>query len=194
MKVVVGLGNPGREYVGTRHNIGFDVLAELANRFQAPKPKVKFEAEVSEIVSGSERILLIAPLTYMNLSGRSVRQVLDFYKLTPGDVLVVCDDMNLPLGKLRIRKSGSAGGQKGLDNILQQLGTQDVARLRIGVDAPKGGRPARDWVLAPFAKSDGPAVRMAVEDAASAAEVWWGTGVEAAMNRYNGDPEARTNP
>lgn len=187
MQVVVGLGNPGREYVGTRHNIGFAVLAELERRFQAPKPKVKFEAQLSEIQIGAERVLLVAPLTFMNLSGRSVKQVVEFYKLLPANVFVVCDDMHLPLGKLRIRKSGSAGGQKGLDNIIQQLGTPEVARLRIGVDPPPAGRPAKDWVLGTFAKGDADQVQWAIDSAASAAEVWATAGVEAAMNRFNGD-------
>lgn len=187
MKLVVGLGNPGRQYVGTRHNIGFDVLAELARRFAAPVDKLKFEALHSEFMLRNEKVLLIAPQTYMNLSGQSVQKFCSFFQIVPSDVIVICDDINLPLGRLRLRQSGSAGGQKGLQNIIQHLGTQEVPRLRIGVDPPPSGRDAKDWVLGTFGKSDIPLVETAVQTAAQAAEVWASEGLAAAMNRFNGD-------
>ena len=190
MKLVVGLGNPGKQYVGTRHNIGFEVLAELAKRFSAPLNRQKFEALYSEIQGQSEKVLLVAPQTYMNLSGTSVQKFCSFYNIAPADVLVTCDDINLPLGKLRIRQSGSAGGQKGLQNILQQLGTQDVPRLRMGVDLPPEGRDAKDWVLGTFSKSDQSLVETSVFNAAQAAEIWWTQGLSAAMNRFNGDAKS----
>ena len=185
MKVLVGLGNPGKKYEGTRHNIGFDLLAELSRRWSAPKPRDKFEAQLTEVLIGAERLLLAAPQTFMNLSGRSVRQLIDFYQLTPADVLVVCDDMNLPVGKLRLRKSGSSGGQKGLQNILQHLGTEAVARLRIGVGRPAGERDAADYVLDRFHKSELATIDTAVAAAADAVECWLKEGLDAAMNRYN---------
>lgn len=199
MKVLVGLGNPGRKYEGTRHNVGFELVAELATRFGAAKPRTKFEAELSEVSVGNERLLLVAPQTYMNLSGRSVRQALDFYQLPVDAVLVACDDINLPLGKLRLRKSGSAGGQKGMDNILQHLGTQNVARLRIGVGAPPGEMDSADYVLERFHKSDRGAVDTAVRKAADAVELWITSGIDAAMNRFNAsakedDDEPDRNP
>lgn len=190
MKLVVGLGNPGKQYVGTRHNIGFAVLFELARKFIAPLTRQKFEAEYAEVQLQQEKLLLIAPQTYMNLSGQSVQKFCNFYHLTPADVLVVCDDLNLPLGKLRIRASGSAGGQKGLQNIIQQLGTPEVARLRIGIDPPPSGRDAKDWVLGTFGKSEQQLVETAVQQAAAAVETWVTQGLPAAMNRFNIDPDA----
>lgn len=190
MKLVVGLGNPGKQYAGTRHNIGFAVLAELARKFIAPLTRQKFEAEYAELQLQQEKVLLVAPQTYMNLSGQSVQKFCSFYHLTPADVLVVCDDLNLPLGKLRIRATGSAGGQKGLQNIIQQLGTQDIARLRIGIDPPPTGRDAKDWVLAGFGKSEQQLVETAVQQAANAVQTWVEQGLAAAMNRFNPEPDA----
>jgi PTH1 family peptidyl-tRNA hydrolase len=190
MKLVVGLGNPGKQYVGTRHNIGFAVLLELARKFIAPLNRKKFEAEYAELQLQQEKVLLIAPQTYMNLSGQSVQKFCGFYQLQPADVLVICDDLNLPLGKLRIRATGSAGGQKGLQNIIQQLGTQDIARLRIGIDPPPSGRDAKDWVLGGFGKSEQQLVDTAVQQAALAVETWVVQGLPAAMNRFNAEPDA----
>src|SRR5208283_87826 len=137
MKVVVGLGNPGREYAGTRHNVGFAVVDSLAASAHASRFQSRFQAQVAELVEEALKLLLVKPETYMNLSGRSVRQFLDFYKLPVEDLLIVCDDFNLPLGKLRFRARGSAGGHNGLRSIQEQLGTPEYARLRIGVgDAP----------------------------------------------------------
>lgn len=185
MKLVVGLGNPGRKYVGTRHNIGFAVLAGLASRHQADRAKLKYEAEVTEILLGDERVMLLAPQTYMNASGRSVHAAVGFFRLMPEDVLVICDDMNLPLGKLRLRKSGSAGGQKGLKNILDQLGTENVPRLRIGVGSPPAGINGADYVLRSFAKSELDEVDGAVSRSLDAVECWSDRGIDAAMNEFN---------
>lgn len=189
MKLVVGLGNPGKQYAGTRHNIGFAVLFELARKFIAPLTRQKFEAEYAEFQLQQEKVLLVAPQTYMNLSGHSVQKFCSFYHLTPADVLVICDDLNLPLGKLRIRATGSAGGQKGLQNIIQQLGTQDIARLRIGIDPPPTGRDAKDWVLGTFGKSEQQLVETAVQQATLAVETWVEQGLAAAMNRFNAEPD-----
>lgn len=192
MKLIVGLGNPGKKYEGTRHNVGFLLVAELAVRHGAARPRVKFEAEIAEILIGAERVLLMAPQTYMNHSGRSVRQAVDFYQLAATDVLVVCDDINLPLGRLRLRKEGSAGGQKGLANILQHLATENVPRLRIGVDLPPAGRDAADYVLDRFSKAELKVIEEAVRRAADAAEVWLSQGPDVAMNRFNAGPEKPT--
>jgi PTH1 family peptidyl-tRNA hydrolase len=185
MKAVVGLGNPGPEYAGTRHNVGFRVLAELARRQGATQPKLKFEAEVLEIMVGSEKLLLVAPQTYMNNSGRSVRKLIDFYKLPLDDLLVVCDDLNLDIGRLRIRQAGSAGGQKGLSDMISRLGTQDFNRLRIGIGRPPGRMNAADYVLRRFRAEERELVEPAVSAAADAVEIWCQQGVEAAMNRFN---------
>lgn len=188
MKIVVGLGNPGNKYAGTRHNVGFDVIGVLAQRFFADRGKINFEAETTEIQVGEERVLLAAPQTYMNLSGRSVRAMVNFYKISLADLLLVHDDMNLPLGRLRLRGSGSAGGQKGLQNTIDQLGSSDFARLRIGVGRPPGKMDAADFVLQKFRKSEVETVEDCVSRAASAVECWVRNGLEQAMNLYNQQP------
>lgn len=188
MKVVVGLGNPGAKYAGTRHNVGFEVLEELARRGQGSRPKVRFEAELVEAALGDEKLLLVAPQTYMNLSGRSVQQVVKFYQTPLTDVLVVCDDLNLKLGQLRMRANGSAGGQKGLQSILQALGTEEVPRLRIGIDRPPGEMDSAAYVLAKFSKSELAVVDEAVRRAAGAVECWARQGIAAAMNTANRTP------
>src|SRR5262245_22643221 len=185
MKVLVGLGNPGRKYAGTRHNVGFEVVAEMARRHSATKPRARFEAEVAEASVGAEKLLLVAPQTYMNASGRTVRQLVDFFQLTAGDLLIVCDDINLPVAKLRMRRSGSAGGQKGLENVVLHLGTQDVPRLRIGVGLPPPGRDSADYVLDRFHKSEREAIDAAIVTAADAIEAWIAEGIDLAMNRFN---------
>lgn len=187
MKVIVGLGNPGPKYAGTRHNVGFEVIDSLAAGPGCSMFREKFEAFVAELKEGDETVLLVKPLTFMNLSGRAVRAVLDFYKLAVEDVLVVCDDFNLPLGKLRIRAKGSHGGQNGLRNIQEQLGTDAYARLRIGVGEP--GHDAVDHVLSKFKPGERATVDDAVAAAAQACLVWVRRGTEAAMNQFNADPD-----
>ncbi len=185
MRLVVGLGNPGPKYAGTRHNVGFDVLAELASRYGAPRGSLKFEGELVEVMIGPERTLLLAPQTYMNLSGRSVRAAVNFYKLPLEHLLVISDDLNLPTAQLRLRGSGSSGGQKGLQNTIDQLGTDKFARLRIGIDRPRPGFPATDYVLQRFSKAEREKMEIAVAAAADGVEVWVREGLEAAMNRVN---------
>jgi len=188
MKVVVGLGNPGPKYAGTRHNVGFEVVDYLAKGPGCSAFREKFEAFVAELKEGDETVLLIKPLTFMNLSGRAVRAVLDFYKLPVEQLLVVCDDFNLPLGKLRVRAKGSHGGQNGLRNIQEQLGTDAYARLRIGVGQPDPGE-AVDFVLSRFKPGERAAAEEAVATAAQAVLTWVRGGIEACMNRFNGPAE-----
>ena len=190
MKLLVGLGNPGPKYAGTRHNVGFDVIDYLAAAPGTSAFRERFEALVAERQEGGETVLLVKPLTFMNLSGRAVRAALDFYKLAPEQLLVVCDDFNLPLGKLRVRAKGSHGGQNGLRNIQDQLGTDGYARLRIGVGQPVAGE-AVDFVLSRFKPAERAAAEDAVAKAAQAAVVWVGSGIEECMNRFNGgdDPQ-----
>jgi PTH1 family peptidyl-tRNA hydrolase len=188
MKIIVGLGNPGTKYTGTRHNIGFEVIDYLAAGPGCSPFREKFEAFVAEMKEGEETILLVKPLTFMNLSGRAVRAILDFYKLPVEQVLIVCDDFNLPLGKLRVRTKGSHGGQNGLRNIQEQLGTDAYARLRIGVGQPTPG-DAVDFVLSKFKPGERAATEEAIANAAQAALVWVRQGVEACMNRFNGSED-----
>lgn len=190
MKIIVGLGNPGTTYNGTRHNIGFEVIDYLGAAPGCSPFREKFEAFVAELKEADETILLVKPLTFMNLSGRSVRAIVDFYKLPLEQVFVVCDDFNLPLGKLRIRSKGSHGGQNGLRNIQEQLGTDAYARLRIGVGQPAPGE-AVDHVLSRFKPGERQATEEAVALAAQAALVWVRQGVEATMNRFNGSEDPK---
>lgn len=185
MKLIVGLGNPGRKYEATRHNVGFRVLAELVRTFGDGKVKGKFRGEVMDAQIAGEKILFLNPLTYMNLSGGSVREAVDFYKIAPEHVLIICDDFNLPLGKLRMRAKGSSGGQKGLENIINRLGTQEFPRLRIGIDPPPENWDVADYVLSKFTKKEQPVVDEVIQRAAAAAADWVRDGIEECMNRYN---------
>lgn len=189
MKLIVGLGNPGRKYHATRHNVGFAVLDVLAGR-QAhlggtTARKSAFQGETLEATVAGEKSLLLWPHTFMNLSGGSVLAARDFYKIAGDDLLVVCDDFNLPLGKLRMRGSGSAGGQKGLSDIIRRLGTQDVPRLRLGVGTPPDGYDAADFVLSKFRKEELPDIEVTIQQAADAIEAWARQGLGPTMNKYN---------
>jgi PTH1 family peptidyl-tRNA hydrolase len=189
MKIVVGLGNPGPKYAGTRHNVGFEVIDYLAAAPGCSSFRERFEAFVAEMKEADEAVLYVKPLTFMNLSGRAVRAVLDFYKEPVENLLVICDDFNLPLGKLRVRAKGSHGGQNGLRNIQDHLGTDVYARLRIGVGQPAVG-DAIDHVLSRFKPSERPAIDEAVATAAQAVMVWQKSGIEACMNRFNAPAES----
>ena len=184
-KLVVGLGNPGSKYEGTRHNIGFEAVERLAEGGAGARWARKFEGLTAEIEIDFRRVLLLKPETFMNLSGRSVRQVLQFYKLEPNDLLVLCDDLNLPLGKLRIRPGGSDGGQKGLRDITAQIGTDAYARLRLGI-GDRGPIDAADFVLSRFRSAERPVIDDALIAATQAVAVWIAQGTDAAMNRFNG--------
>ena len=185
MKIVIGLGNPGRKYVGTRHNIGFAVMEALARRHAAGPAKSNFQAEIAEASIAGEKVLLVCPQTFMNLSGTSALQARDFYKLGDAELLVVCDDFALPLGRLRVRPQGSAGGQKGLADIIRRLGTENVPRLRIGVGPLPAGWNGADFVLGKFTKNEMPEIELATVRAADAVELWVSEGIAAAMNKYN---------
>ncbi|PQO44543.1 aminoacyl-tRNA hydrolase [Blastopirellula marina] len=185
MKLVVGLGNPGKKYEGTRHNVGFEVIQTLSKRHAGGAFKSKFNGQLTEIGAGGQKLMLLCPLTYMNRSGNSVRPAFDFYKLTLEDVLIVCDDFNLPLAKLRLKGKGSAGGQNGLADVIQKLGSDEVPRLRVGIGTPREGVDVANYVLSNFAKAEKPEVDLCVERAASAVEDWASQGLTYAMNLYN---------
>lgn len=185
MKLVIGLGNPGSKYCGTRHNVGFDVVAELARRHGAEKPQVRFEAETQDVRIHEDKVLLIAPMTFMNLSGKSVWQFFRFYQPEPEDVVVICDDMNLPTGRLRWRPSGSAGGQKGLSDIIEKSGSQNIPRLRVGIGRPPGRMEVTSWVLGRFREDEKEDVELAVQRAADSVEYWVREGIESTMTTFN---------
>jgi len=193
MKIILGLGNPGSEYERTRHNIGWMVLDELARRHQITIAKRMCESRVGDgIVLGegaSEKLLLAKPLTFMNLSGRAAQALLKFYALERSGLLVVCDDLNLPLGKLRLRAEGSEGGHNGLKSLSQSLASREWARLRLGVGGPdareRAERGTRDFVLRPFARDEADEVALTVARAADCVEAWALSGLAPAMNRFN---------
>ena len=204
MKLVVGLGNPGKEYSGTRHNIGFEVLDHFAARNGWVSSagdfnrlaKEKFEALAVDGAmqlsgGGTEKVLLLKPMTYMNLSGRSVQAALAFYQLTPADLLVVLDDVALPCGKLRLRAGGSSGGHNGLKDIERALGTSQYPRLRIGVDPPPPRVPQRDWVLGKFSPEQRQQIDPAVARACGAIAVWIDKGITLAMTQFNAGDDAK---
>ena len=185
-KLVVGLGNPGAKYDGTRHNVGFDVLNYLAKKLGAPAPRSKHEGQLSTVDIGSTKLMLLWPLTFMNLSGRCVKPIVNFYKIDiHSNLLVTCDDLSLPLGKLRIRTKGSAGGQKGLADILQSLGSQEIPRLRIGIDPTPPQWETADYVLSRFRKEEKEMVDIAVATAADAIVDWCDHDIAHSMNRFN---------
>lgn len=184
--LLVFLGNPGEQYENTRHNIGFEVADELGERLNIPIQKLKHRALTNTAQLGGEKVLLMKPVTYMNLSGEAVGDALRFYKLTPGQVLVVCDDIALPPGALRIRKNGSAGGHNGLKSIIAHLGTEDFPRLKIGVgQKPHPDYDLADWVLGKFQGEDRKRMDAAVKDAANAVECILSQGFDRAMSKYN---------
>lgn len=185
MKLVVGLGNPGKKYEGTRHNVGFEVVAKLAKDLLAGSPKIKFEGEVADAFIGDQKLILLCPHTYMNASGRSVRKALDFYKVGTADLLVVCDDLNLTTGRLRVRPSGSAGGQKGLSDIIRVLGTEEFPRLRVGIDRPPDGWQVVDYVLGRFNVSDKKTIDVATDRSVAAICDWVTQDINTVMSRHN---------
>lgn len=184
MKVIAGLGNPGAEYAATRHNVGFmlaDLLAGEGNLSFRPK----FQAFAAEGSIEGERVLVLKPQTFMNLSGRAVREATGFYKVPSQDVLIVHDDMDLALGRLRLRAQGSAGGHNGIRSVIAELGTEEFWRLKLGVERPPAEWDPARYVLAPFSKEEMPVLREMLERAHQAALLWLkGDGVKA-MNLYN---------
>ena len=188
MKLVAGLGNPGAKYAGTRHNIGFLAVEQVARVNGADAWKEKFDGLAADCWIAGERVALLKPMTFMNRSGAAVRKAFDFHKLEAADVLVVCDDFALPLGRLRLRGSGSAGGQNGLKDVIAQLGTDVVPRLRVGIGEPPPRIDPADFVLSGFRPAEQAEADDAVIAAGLAIEAWASGGLAAAMNRFNGKP------
>ena len=184
MKLIAGLGNPGSKYDDTRHNVGFRVVDALAERFDAKVRRKKFNALTEEVHAEDTKLLLMKPQDYMNRSGHAVATAAGFYKLGPADVLVVTDDMALDVGRLRIRAKGSAGGHNGLKDIIARFGSDDFARLRVGI-GDSGRMDAADYVLSRFSAEERAIVDNAVQTAVDAICCWLRDGVDIAMTRYN---------
>ena len=186
MFLIVGLGNPGTEYAATRHNIGFDMVTYLSDKYGIALRSKEGKAIVGKGVIEGQKVMLVQPQTYMNLSGESVRALMDYYKLTTDEIVIIYDDISMPVGQVRIRPKGSAGGHNGIKSIIAHLGTQEFPRVRIGV----GEKPARmdlaDYVLGHFPKEEAETMTTAFKDGAAAVVDMMTEGVEAAMNHFNG--------
>ncbi|MBI1281630.1 MAG: aminoacyl-tRNA hydrolase [Anaerolineaceae bacterium] len=185
--LIVGLGNPGKDYEDTRHNVGFRVMDEMAKRYGLAFGKTERKAQVASGTMKNKKVILAKPQTYMNLSGEAVRSLVDFYKVELPNILVVADDLDIPLGTVRLRQSGSAGGQNGIKSIIQHLGTQDFNRLRFGIGRPPGKMQAKDYVLGPFKGDDAILASQVIDRASDAVETWLTDGIDLAMTRHNGD-------
>ena len=186
MYLIVGLGNPGKQYDKTRHNMGFDTIDELIYRHRIAGSGIDRKAMYGKGVIAGEKVILAKPMTYMNLSGEAVRELLNYYKMdAETELVVIYDDIDLDPGQIRIRKKGSAGGHNGIKNIIAQLGTQNFYRIKVGVGAKPKGWDLADYVLGRFDKDERVLVDEAIKEAADAVELILAEGIETAMNRYN---------
>ncbi|MFH1867604.1 MAG: aminoacyl-tRNA hydrolase [Candidatus Omnitrophota bacterium] len=186
MKVIVGLGNPGSKYINTRHNLGFRVVSKLADRYKVKlKKKIFSKAKEARCTVFNKKLVLVQPLTFMNLSGNCVREHLNNPRISIDDLLIVCDDINLNLGQIRIRPQGSDGGHNGLESIIRSLGTKDFSRVRIGIRPEKFPADLSDYVLSDFTEDEISRVEESILKSCDACEDWIRSGVEKAMNVYN---------
>ena len=189
MYIIAGLGNPGKEYAGSRHNVGFMTLDELADRYNIDVREKAHKALIGKGMIEGNKVILVKPQTYMNLSGESIRSVMDYYKTEPSEFIVIYDDISLEPGQIRIRKKGSAGGHNGIKNIIAHLGTQEFPRIKVGVGAKPPRMDLADYVLGRFSAEDRRVMEEAFKTAAKAAQVMITDGAEAAMNQFNGHKE-----
>ncbi|PLR93302.1 aminoacyl-tRNA hydrolase [Bacillus sp. T33-2] len=185
MKLIVGLGNPGKQYEKTRHNIGFEVIDALSGRLNIPLNQAKFKGVFGIGNMSGEKVLLLKPLTYMNLSGESIRAVMDYYDIGLEELAVIYDDLDLPVGKIRLRQKGSAGGHNGIKSTIAHLGSQSFNRIRVGIGRPVTPMPITDYVLGRFAKEEQAAIEQVVKHCADACEAWLKKPFLDVMNTYN---------
>jgi peptidyl-tRNA hydrolase, PTH1 family len=185
LKCIVGLGNPGKKYDRTRHNVGFDVIDELANRWNVTLNKEKNKGLYATTIINGEKVMLIKPLTFMNLSGEAVRPLMDYYDIDLDDLVVIYDDLDLVNGKIRLRQKGSAGGHNGIKSLIQHVGTDKFKRVRIGIDRPPSGMSVPNYVLGTFNKEEQLLIDEAVQKAADACEKWLEVSFIKVMNEFN---------
>ncbi len=185
MKIIAGLGNPTKQYEGTRHNVGFSVIYRLADKYNIKMNIARHKALIGTGVIAGEKVMLVMPQTYMNLSGEAVGEIMRYYKAEPSDLIITYDDIDLDVGKLRIRAKGSAGGHNGMKSIIAHVGSEEFDRVRVGIGHKPPEFDLADYVLSRFGKDELPLIRDAVDKAADAMEVIIRSGVEAAMNKYN---------
>ncbi|MFJ7738649.1 aminoacyl-tRNA hydrolase [Lysinibacillus sp. NPDC097287] len=186
MKIIVGLGNPGKPYENTRHNIGFDVIDALAKKWDAPLTNSKFNGMYATVHRPEGKVLIVKPLTYMNLSGECVGPLMDYFDIDVEDLIVIYDDLDLETGKLRLRQKGSAGGHNGIKSLIHHLGTQEFNRIRVGVNRPPAGMKVADYVLSKFSKEDKVVIGDAIEKSVNAVETALSTPFLEVMNKFNG--------
>ena len=185
MYIIAGLGNPGTQYMGTRHNAGFSVIDALADQYNISVDTQKHKGMIGKGMIEGEKVILVKPMTYMNLSGECIREVMDYYKADIDDLIVIFDDISLEPGQLRIRKKGSAGGHNGIKSIIAHLGTQEFPRIKVGVGAKPDRMDLADYVLGHFSQIESRVMDDAAKEAGQAAQAMILDGIEAAMNRYN---------
>ncbi len=181
----MGLGNPGKPYEKTRHNIGFEVIDELSARFGIPLSQAKFKGLYGAGIVKGQKVILLKPLTYMNLSGESISAVMNYYDIPQDDLLVIYDDLDLPTGKIRLRQKGSAGGHNGIKSTIAHTGSQEFKRIRVGISRPQDGRPITDYVLGKFAPDEHTDMELAVRKSAEACEAWLEQPFLQVMNVFN---------
>ncbi|MCR5585763.1 MAG: aminoacyl-tRNA hydrolase [Lachnospiraceae bacterium] len=185
MKIIAGLGNPDKEYIGTRHNIGFDAITAISDKTGISVNEKKFKALIGKGTICGEKVILMKPQTYMNLSGEAIIEAVNFFKVDPSDVCIIYDDVNLDPGFIRVREKGSAGGHNGIKNIILHLGSENFPRIRIGVGEKPKEWDLKDYVLGHFSKDDEVLIRAALQDAVTAAELFVVDDVAKAMNTFN---------
>ncbi len=193
MYVIVGLGNPGREYADTKHNVGFMVIDKLAEQYNIDVSRFKHRAFIGDGVISGKKVMLVKPQTYMNLSGESVKEIMSFYKVPVENMIVVYDDTSLELGLIRLREKGSAGGHNGIKNIISHLGTDSFNRIKVRIGEKPNGWDLADYVLAKFSKDDEPLIKSGVDKAAQAAGIFISLGMKDAMNKFNSKQKIKTN-
>ncbi|GKU85017.1 aminoacyl-tRNA hydrolase [Niallia sp. NCCP-28] len=185
MKLIVGLGNPGKQYENTRHNIGFDIIDCIAKDYSIALDKAKFKGIFGMGTIEGEKVILLKPLTYMNLSGESIRPIVDYYDIELENIVIIYDDLDLPVGKIRLRQKGSSGGHNGIKSTIAHLGTEKFNRIRIGIDRPKNGMKVPDYVLGKFTKEEQADLEAVIKKSSEACGQWMKEPFLQVMNKYN---------